>query len=308
MLKFFKSVGKELTEQTTFENGSWIHMVNPSNQEIEQIAYLGVDIDFLRAALDEEERSHIDTDNGQVLVIIDIPVMSIEMEDFHTTIPLGIILFEQGVVTVCLDDHTFLNDFIERRARNFDTTLRYRFVLQILLRASTRYLFYLKRIDKASSVTEQELHKSLKNSDLIELLKLEKSLVYFSTSLKANEVVLERLRRMAAFRKYEEDAELLDDVIIENKQAIEMANIYSSILSGTMDAFASVISNNLNMVMKFLASVTIVLAIPTIVFSFYGMNIALPFQDHPSAYLMTIGLTIAFSGISIYALLKKKMF
>ena len=309
MLQIFKTVDNTLQELNQFENDVWINLTNPTESEIQRVSKLGIETDLIRAALDEEERSHIEAENGQILIIIDIPVIGREDDDdFHTTIPLGIILADQGVVTVCLYENTFLKDFINKRIRGFYTNYKNRFVLQILLRTSTRYLIYLRRIDNKSSKIEKELHKSLKNSELIELLKLEKSLVYFSTSLKSNEVVLERLRRMAEFKMYEEDAELLDDVIIENKQAIEMATIYSSILSGTMDAFASVISNNLNMVMKFLASVTIVLAIPTIVFSFYGMNVALPLQNHPLAYVVTIAVTIFVSIISIFALLKNKMF
>jgi magnesium transporter len=310
MLQILKTVDNDLKELQDFENNIWINLINPTEQEIDRVGKLGIDTDYIRAALDEEERSHIESDNGQILIIIDIPLIRKQEDDdnFHTTIPLGIILFDQGVVTVCLAENTIIKDFIKRRIRGFYTNFKSRFVLQILLRASTRYLIYLRRIDNKSSKIEKELHKSLKNSELIELLKLEKSLVYFSTSLKSNEVVLERLRRMGEFKLYEEDVELLEDVIIENKQAIEMATIYSSILSGTMDAFASVISNNLNMVMKFLASITIVLAIPTIVFSFYGMNVPLPLQNNPWAFLVTIGVSIVFCGVSVYLLLKKKMF
>jgi len=309
MLQIFKTIGHSLQELDKFEDNIWINLANPTEMELQKVIDFGIDPDFLRAALDEEERSHIDSDNGQMLIIIDIPVINKDEDaNFHTTIPLGIILYEQGVVTVCLYENTLLQDFYQKRIRGFYTNYKNRFVLQILLRASSRYLIDLRRIDNNSSKIEKELHKSLKNSELIELLRLEKSLVYFSTSLKSNEVVLERLQRLNEFKLYDEDADLLDDVIIENKQAIEMATIYSSILSGTMDAFASVISNNLNMVMKFLASVTIVLAIPTIVFSFYGMNVALPLQSNPLAYVFAIGASVVLCGISIFALLKNKMF
>jgi magnesium transporter len=167
---------------------------------------------------------------------------------------------------------------------------------------------FLKQIDRRSIQIERELHKSLKNKELIQLLELEKSLVYFSTSLKANEVVLERMLRLEAIKKYPEDEDLLEDVIIENKQAIEMATIYSNILSGTMDAFASVISNNLNIVMKLLTSITIVMAIPTMIASFFGMNVPVPLADFPMAFLMIIMITVGVALVLTFFMWKKKLF
>ncbi|MGE5457323.1 MAG: magnesium transporter CorA family protein, partial [Methanococcaceae archaeon] len=180
--------------------------------------------------------------------------------------------------------------------------------LQILYKTSKLYLLYLRRIDKASDKIESKLHRSLKNKELIQLLELEKSLVYFSTSLKSNEIVLEKIQRFNPVKMYPEDTELLEDVIIENKQAIEMANIYSNILTGTMDAYASVISNNLNIVMKFLTSVTILLSIPTMVASFFGMNVDVPFENNPHAFAIIFMITMLISGVLAITMVKKQMF
>jgi magnesium transporter len=170
------------------------------------------------------------------------------------------------------------------------------------------FLRYLRYIDKKTDDVEKQLHKSMKNKELFKLLDLAKSLVYFTTSLKSNETVLEKLLRGRYLKMYEEDQDLLEDVIIENKQALEMANIHSSILSGMMDAFASVISNNLNIVMKFLTSVTIVMAIPTMVSSLFGMNVALPMQNNPLAFLYLVLISLGVSAGAVYYLYKKQMF
>ena len=186
---------------------------------------------------------------------------------------MGIVVTDDKIFTVCLEDTPVLSSFMDGRVRNFFTYKRTRFILQILYRNASLYLHYLRIIDKKSDEVEQKLHKSQRNQELIELLELQKSLVYFTTSLRSNEVVLEKLLKVENIKQYPEDTELLEDVIIENKQAIEMTNIYSGILSGTTEAFASIISNNLNIVMKFLATVTIVMSIPTMIFSAYLPNL-----------------------------------
>jgi magnesium transporter len=235
-----------------------------------------------------------------------------DKEDEHlvySTLPFAIILTEKNIVTVCLKDSYIIDQFEKNSVRSFYTTKRYRFVLQILFKISKRYLLYLKQIDRMSSDVERQLHRSMKNRELIQLLDLEKSLVYFTTALKANEIVLEKMMRLDAIKLYEEDEDLLEDVIIENKQAIEMATIYSNILSGMMDAFASVISNNLNVVMKILTSITIVMAIPTMIASFYGMNIAwLPIANSPNAFWVILGVSGALSLAAGLVLAFKRMF
>jgi magnesium transporter len=183
-------------------------------------------------------------------------------------------------------------------------------VLQILYRNASLYLQYLRVINKLSDKIEQKLHGSTENRELIELLELEKSLVYFTTSLRSNEVVLEKLLKTERVKKYPEDEDLLEDVIVENRQAIEMANIYSGILSGMMDAFASVISNNLNIVMKFLAVMTIVLSVPTIIFAAYGMNLApegMPLSGSPYGFLAVVLFSLVVSIAAAIYFTKKKM-
>ena len=215
------------------------------------------------------------------------------------------------LITVCLEETPVLTSFMDGRVRDFHTFMKTRFILQILYKNATQFLQYLRIIDKKSEVIERKLHQSQKNEELIELLELEKSLVYFTTSLRSNEAVLEKLIKLESIKKYPEDTELLEDVIIENTQAIEMANIYSGILQSMMDAFASVISNNLNDVMKILSVITIVMSIPTIIFSAYGMNLApsgMPFSSTIWGFLIVILVSIAASIIAALFLSKKKYF
>lgn len=311
MLRIFKTVDDDrLEELDHFEEGIWVHLTNPTDDEIKRVCDgLNLDIDYVKAPLDEEEKARIESNNGNTLIIVDIPIVETDSNPYvYITIPLGIIVAEDSIVTICLKETPIITDFIENRVKTFYTYKKTRFILQILYRNAARYLLHLRQIDKASSMIERELHKSMKNKELIQLLDLEKSLVYFSTSLKANEIVMEKMLKFEYVKKYPDDTDLLEDVIVENKQAIEMANIYSNILSGTMDAFASIISNNLNMVMKFLTSVTIVMAIPTIVYSFFGMNVKLPFEDNPIAGGIIFLLSIVLCGVAAFILVKKKMF
>ncbi len=311
MINIFKTVDKNLFKLEKIEDDAWISLVNPSEEEIDFVKeQLNIEMDFLRAALDEEEYSRIEVEDEHVLILIDMPTADKEDEHLvYSTLPFAIILTEKNIVTVCLKDSYIIDQFEKNSVRSFYTTKRYRFVLQILFKISKRYLLYLKQIDRMSSDVERQLHRSMKNRELIQLLDLEKSLVYFTTALKANEIVLEKMMRLDAIKLYEEDEDLLEDVIIENKQAIEMATIYSNILSGMMDAFPSVISNNLNVVMKILTSITIVMAIPTMIASFYGMNIAwLPIANSPNAFWVILGVSGALSLAAGLVLAFKRMF
>ncbi len=282
MLKFYKTIDNVTREIQTPEAGCWISAVSPSEEERNfLIEKIGVLPEFVRASLDFDESSHIDFDDdeNQTLVIIDYPSDEESQEGFdkdtlqYTTLPLGVVLMKGYIVTMCLYENLNIDDMANGVVRNINTTMKTRFLLLLLLRISQRYQIYLRQIDRLSSLTEQRLHKSMRNEELIQMLGLEKSLVYFSTSLKTDEITLNKIMRGKFIKLYEEDQDLLEDVLIEIHQAIEMCNIYSNILSGTMDAFASVISNNLNIVMKVLTVITIVMAIPNIVFSFYGMNV-----------------------------------
>lgn len=310
MLEIFKTVNNTVERLNAIEAGCWINLVDPTRDELEYVeSSIQVLPVFLRAALDEEEASRIESENGQTLVIVDIPTAaSSEHNAVYTTIPLGIISMKDYFVTVCLEEDIFLEDFRNNRIKEFYTQFKTRFILQILYRNATKYLQYLRQIEKASNRLEEGMFRSLKNKELMQLLRLEKSLVYFSTSLRANGIVLERMMRHAQIKNYPEDEELLEDVIIENKQAIEMSNIYSSILTSTTEAFAGIISNNQNNVMKILTSVTLVMVIPEIIAGLFGMNVQVPMGDTPYAFWIIIGLIVMLCLMLILFLNKKDMF
>ncbi|MCI8478913.1 MAG: magnesium transporter CorA family protein [Oscillospiraceae bacterium] len=295
-----------MTRLEAIQDGCWVNLTYPSEDELNTVAAtLAVEPSFLRAALDEEETSRIDVEDGQTLIIIDVPAVEKEDAIVYSTLPLGIIVTEKHIITVCLKESAIIKDFQDGLVKNAETQKRTSFILYLLLRVAKRFLQYLKQIDKIYNYMERQLYKSQRNKELIQLLDLEKSLVYFNTSLKANEVTLEKILRGRIITLYEEDHDLLEDVLIEVRQAIEMANIYSSIISGMMDAFASVISNNLNVVMKVLTSITILLTIPNIVFGFYGMNVAgLPLDQFFWFPLVVAAIIIAGTAV----ILKKKDF
>lgn len=311
MLNIFKSIDDTLFTLAEIEDGAWINLVAPTPEELERIEdELSVDGDFLRAALDDEETARLESENDQVLILVDTPY--VEKTDDHIiyeTLPLGIIITDKNIITVCLKNSIVLDQFEKNSIRTFYTYKKYRFLYQLLYKNAQRYLLYLRQIDKMSNLVEKQLHQSMKNKELFQLLDLEKSLVYISTSLSANQVVLEKILRLNIIKKYTEDEDLLEDVIIENKQAIEMANIYSGILSGTMDAFASIISNNLNIVMKLLTSITILMAIPTMFSSFFGMNVInMPFATSPFGFWIVLGISVVTAIIVGIILLKKNLF
>ena len=311
MIKIFRTIEGSIHQVNEASEGCWIALVNPTATEILDIAKeYNIEQDDLRAPLDEEERSRIEVEDNYTMILVDIPTIEERNDkEWYVTIPLSIIITEDIIFTVCLEDTPVLSAFMDGRVRNFYTYKKTRFILQILYKNATMYLHYLRIIDKKSEVVERKLHGSTRNQELIELLELEKSIVYFTTSLRANEVVLEKLLKTESIQRFPEDEDLLEDVIIENKQAIEMANIYSGILSGMMDAFASVISNNLNIVMKFLATVTIVMAIPTMIFSAYGMNLNwLPFAQSQWGFFAVIGLSLLISMIVAIIFSKKDLF
>ena len=308
MMTMHKTVNGRLTELDTIVEGCWINLTDPNEEELHSVSKaLNVEPDFLRAALDEEETSRIDTEEGQTLIIIDTP--AVEKADsavVYSTLPLGIIVTETNIVTVSLRESSVIRDFADGLVKGVSTHKKTSFILHILLRVAKRYLQYLKQIDKIYNYMERQLYKTQRNKELIQLMDLEKSLVYFNTSLKANEVTLEKILRGRIVTLYEEDQDLLEDVLIEVRQAIEMANIYSSIISSMMESFASLISNNLNETMKVLTSITILLTIPNIVFGFYGMNVAgLPWDQF---FWVPILISVIAIGIIGIILKRKNLF
>lgn len=315
MIEIYKTMedGK-ISKLNAIEKDCWISVTNPNSQEVKQLMEdCQLEEDTIKAALDEEERARVEIEDDYSLILVDVPAIEKEEVDKeeknrYITMPLAIISQKDKIITVSLTETPVLTHIKSGRMKDFSTNKKTRFIFQIFYRIATMYLQNLRAINRQSEMIEDRLHVSQKNRELIELLELEKSLVYFTTSLRSNEVVFEKLLRSDKVKRYPEDEDLLEDVIIENKQAIEMANIYSGILSGTMDAFASVISNNLNIVMKFLATVTIVMSIPTMIASFYGMNVALPGQNNPYGFYIVLSIALLLSGVVALIFRKKDLF
>ena len=291
--------------------GCWIHMTNPVDNEVELVSReTGIPETMLKTALDEEESAHTDFEDGNTMIVVDIPFIDEEQDQYvYSTVPFGIVYNKKYFVTVCLKDTSLVYDFFNERVKNVDTRAHEMLMLQLLYRNATKFLQHLKQIDKTSHRVQAELHKSMKNKELILLLELEKSLVYFSTSLRANEVVIEKVMRFDGVRGKEDLVNYAEDLVVENKQANEMCNIYRDILSGTMDAFASIISNNVNIVMKLLTIITIVLSVPTLVFSLWGMNVKLPFGEGAPLYevgfYIVLALTVVLTAVVAWVLVRR---
>lgn len=317
MLQIYKSMEsgplQELTLKT-LEKGAWINIVDPTPYELKVVSNLTeVDSDFLRSALDDEERSHTDIEDDSVMVLTNVAVC--RGQDSYDVLPLAIIVTEEYIITVCLEETPVMAEFNERTAKLFRTYKKTRFLFQILYKSMTFYLRYLRQISKLSDEIEEQLRHDMKNSEILRLLELQKGLTYFNAAIRSNGAVLDKLMRMRnnpqltpILKAYDEDEDLLEDVIIENKQAKEMVEMYSKILARMADTFTSIIANNQNLVMKFLAAMTIIIAIPTVVSSFFGMNVPVPFADDSQGffYVMVIAFVISVSGA--YALWKKDMF
>ena len=314
MLKIYNTnlETNKIEEIKEFQKGSWINLVNPSEIEIKKVCEsVQIQEDFIRDALDFEEKARIDTeeDDGTTLFVVDIPIIEKNEEnDVFTTMPLGMIVVRDDYfITISLRKNKIIEDFEKRKVKDFQTYKKSKLIFQILYLNSSYFLSYLKQINKETEIAEYILKNSMKNKELLKLLSLEKSLVYFTTSLKSNELVMEKTMRGKLIKLYEDDEDILEDAITENRQAIEMANIYRDILNGTMDAYASIISNNLNGVMKFLTSITIVLAIPTMISSFWGMNVELPFQMNRFGFPIMLAISIILTLIVTWWLKRKDM-
>lgn len=305
MLTIYKTTpqGLEIVESIT--NGCWINVIDPSPEEIAQLEGWGVEPELITYSLDLDEMARVERDEGYTLVLLRIPCSQSENQDVpYSTIPMGIIIKDNFIATLCRYPNDISRILTNGKYRGFKTAKRYRFVLYVLLETATRYLTYLRDINRAVDHVEDQLQKSTRNRELLELLKYQKCLVYFTTALRSNEVMMERLQRMKMFNQYEEDEELLEDVLTENQQAIQTTNIQTEILSSMMDAFASIISNNLNVVMKALAAITIILNLPTIIASFYGMNVTLPGQENPLSFLSILGVTVGITAVATYLFYK----
>lgn len=294
------------------EKGSWINCAAPDTDELNQLNQLtGIPVDSLQTALDREERSHVELEDDYIFVVVNTPVVL--ETDAYDALPLGIFITRQYFITVCLESNAVIQKFLSNSFASFQTYKKTRFLFQILSQASSSFLFFLQQIYKQTDVIENQVRKSLQNKELFRMLELQKSLTYFNFALHANENVMERLMRLrnsplhSLLKMYEEDEDLLEDVIIENKQALEMAEIYTNILMSMMDSFSSIISNRLSQIMKFLTSVTIILAIPTLIFSLWGINVPVPWGDAPLGFVEVILIGVLVTMIATFILWKKDM-
>ena len=296
MITIYKSIENELRSLNEASVGSWINVTKPSSQEVARLIDLGIPQDYITYSLDIDERARTEREDGQQLILLRVSYFEGEMTDIpYITIPLGIILTDHYIVTICREENEVLEEMT--RLKDLSTTKRNRFVLRLLFRIASRYLTHLRQITKSVDALEDKLQMSTRNKEVLELLKYQKSLTLFTTALKSHELMMKRLQQSQMFRAFEEDEDLLEDVLTETQQAIEMTNISSNILSSMMDAFASIISNNLNSIMKFLASITIILSLPTLIASFYGMNVRLPLEEQPMAFLFVVLLAVVVTGL-----------
>ena len=311
MITFYKGNDKTgIIEMKEATEEIWVNVIDPTEREIEVIRKLGIPLDFITYSLDLDERSRTEKeDDGTTLILIKIPFFEGDNLDVpYSTIPLGIVFNDKLVITICKRQNAILEELLKSKNKGFSIAKRIRFILRILLLTANKFLTYLRKINEHVEMVEDKLQASMRNKEVLELLKYQKSLVYFETALKSNELTLERLQKTRLFNRYDEDEDLLEDVLTENQQAIEMVAIAENILSSTMDAFASIISNNLNVVMKFLASVTIVLSIPTIITGFFGMNVTIPFADAPWAYVAILALLVFVCILVVWIFNRKNWF
>ncbi len=300
----------EYKEITEYKDGSWINMIDPTEKEIEEVcSKLQIQQDFIRYSLDNEEKARIDyeEDDDTVLFIMDVPVKEKEQDrEIYTTMPIGIVVVRDDfIITVSLKEQEIIQSFISGKTKGFATYKKSRFILQLMYKNASSYLNYLKQINKETEAAELRLKESMKNQELLKLLDLEKSLVYIITSLRANEAVMERTIKIKNIKLYEEDEDILEDAIIENKQAIEMSKIYKDVLDSSMDAYSSMISNNLNEVMKLLTSITIIISIPTLIASLWGMNVEVPFEVQKYGFWILCIIAFIVTAVTIQILNKK---
>ena len=305
MITIYKTTEQGLEKIKTPVNGSWVNVVNPTRQEIKKLVSWGMEMEFVNYSLDQDEIARMERDDEYTFILLRIPIHQPESDIPYTTVPLGIMILGNKIITVCRHDNDILHVLAAGKYRLLKTGKRYRFVLYLFLENSVRYLHFLREISRSTELVEDRLRKSPRNREVLELLKYQKSLTYFSTALRSNEVMMERVQKTQLFNYYEEDKDLLEDVRTENQQAIQMTGITTEILSGMMEAFASIISNNLNGVMRALTALTIILNVPAIVMSLYSMNTVLPGKLNPLMFLMISGFSLAVAAVATFIFYKK---
>ncbi len=308
MLSIYKNTESGFETLDTIANGAWVNVVDPTPDEIEKLVNWGMDMDYVNYSLDQDEMPRMERDEDYTFILLRIPIHQPDSDIPYNTVPLGIMILGNKIMTVCRYDSDIFKSLTNGKYKQMKTGKRYRLTLYIFLETAARYLNLLREINRATELVEDRLQKSTQNRELLELLKYQKSLTYFATALRSNEVMMERVQKTQLFNYYEEDQDLLEDVLTENQQAIQMTSINTEILSSMMDAFASIISNNLNVVMKALAALTIILNVPTIVASFFGMNVNLPGEGHPLAFLSVLGLSLGLTALATFIFYKRNWF
>ncbi|MDE5966881.1 MAG: magnesium transporter CorA family protein [Lachnospiraceae bacterium] len=312
MISIYRTDDNIIHELQEYEEGTWICMTKPSIDEIQSVAQrFSLDPADVRAALDDEESARVSLEDDYTLILVDIPMSEVRNNtEAYTTFPLGIILTMGHIITVCAEETPILNYFVKSTVRDFSTKKQMRFLYQILYRCCVTYQMYLRNINRKRIQVEERINEKTEDSDLINLHELESNLVYFATSLRGNGAVLERLTRYERIKQYPEDKDLLEDVLIENKQAIEMTQIYRDIINGTRELMSAVLDNRLNITMKYLTAITIVMAIPNIVSGLYGMNLnsaGMPFVTWESGFAVICCIILVICAISMWVLRKTKM-
>lgn len=301
MITILQTQNEKLVPIEKVVDGAWVNVIDPGKEEIETLRSWGVPEDFITYPLDLDERSRTEKDDGFTLILLRIPYFKSWDEDIpYIAIPLGIIFSDEIIITICRYENDLINSIIKKNGKYFSTLKRNRLILQIMLANANHFLSYLRNIQKIIDQTEDELQRSIRNKEVLELLKYQKCLEYFSTALRSNEIMFERLQRNKFFTIFPDDLDLLEDVIIENQQAIEMTGIAGNLLSQMMDAYASIIQNNQNTIFKIMTAWTIILSLPTIVASFYGMNVALPLAGDENAFLIITGISLIIMLVVIF--------
>jgi magnesium transporter len=308
MLTIYKTTEQGLEQLESMANGVWVKVVDPTPEEIQQLVNWGIETDYINYSLDLDEMPRIERDEDYTFILIRIPHRQPDNDIPYITIPLGIMIKGNMIVTICRYDKEMFKVLANGKYRLLKTGKRYRFALYIFLETATRYLTHLREINRMTEAIEDQLQQSTRNREVLELLKYQKSLTYFATALRSNEVMMERVQRTQIFSYYEDDQDLLEDVLTENQQAIQMTNINTEILSSMMDAFASIISNNLNGVMKGLAAITIIINVPAVVAAFYGMNVELPGEGHKQAFLIVFAIAFALTALATFIFYKRDWF
>jgi magnesium transporter len=312
LIQHFKNINHQTVEIDKAENGSWVNVLPPLRQEefSELSNSLDIPLDFLTDSLDIDERSRFEEEDNVKLIVIKTPTENNsfnESDAYYITIPIVIILTHTQIVTVNSFENSaikkFLNSFQNRHPDN-----RKMMMLKIVEKIIQTYMESLKEINLRRNALEQKLYAANRNEQLLQLMRIQKSLVYFITALRSNELLLMKIERTHFLGLNEEEKEFLDDLIVDNSQALEMANIYTNILSSTLDAFASIIANNQNEVLKRLSVITIVLTFPVLVASIYGMNVPIPYARSPYAFYIPVFLSLIISLVIGWLFLRKKIF